>query len=346
MKVWKLGDTIHSSPTVVAAPQERYDVIYGDTTYTDYFKKYKDRRQVVYVGANDGMLHAFNGGFYHRGDDPATTASNEVEHGWFTTTASGVTNTPPLGDELWGFIPQELLPHLRWLTQGDYTHVYYVDLKPKVTDARIFTPDAAHPNGWGTILIGGFRLGGSCGNCPAGDAPPMSVTADFDNNAGTPDTTRTFYSAYFVLDITDPEQDPTLLWSFSQADVGLTTNYPTVVRVNPSTKPKTDNSIAKWFITFGTGPTSYDADSAQASQMFALEMSKPWSLGSSLVVSTFPTGDATSFMGDVISLDADLDYRVDTLYQGNVINNGSNPDWAGKLYRLTTGDPTDSDTFG
>ncbi|MDA2911082.1 hypothetical protein MYX04_09155, partial [Nitrospiraceae bacterium AH_259_D15_M11_P09] len=37
---------------------------------------------------------------------------------------------------------------------------------------------------------------------------------------------------------------------------------------------------------------------------------------------------------------------VDTLYQGNVINNGSNPDWVGKLYRLTTGDPTDSDTFG
>ncbi|MDA2912195.1 hypothetical protein MYX04_14850, partial [Nitrospiraceae bacterium AH_259_D15_M11_P09] len=132
---------------------------------------------------------------------------------------------------------------------------------------------------------------------------------------------------YFVLDITDPEQDPTLLWSFSQADVGLTTSYPTVVRVNPSTKPKTDNSNAKWFITFGTGPTSYDADSTQASKMFALEMPKPWSLGSSLVVSTFSTGDGTSFMGDVIALDADLDYRVDTLYQGNVINNGSNPDW-------------------
>ncbi|MDA2912132.1 hypothetical protein MYX04_14530, partial [Nitrospiraceae bacterium AH_259_D15_M11_P09] len=207
MKVWKLGDPIHSSPTVVGAPRERYDVIYGDSTYTDYFKKYKDRRQVVYVGANDGMLHAFNAGFYHRGDDPGTTTA--IEHGWFTTTATGVTNTPPLGDELWGFIPQELLPHLRWLAQGDYTHVYYVDLKPKITDARIFADDTAHPKGWGTILIGGLRMGGSCGNCPAGEAPPMSVTADF----GSGSETRTFYSAYFVLDITDPEQDPTLLWS-------------------------------------------------------------------------------------------------------------------------------------
>ncbi|MDA2912253.1 hypothetical protein MYX04_15145, partial [Nitrospiraceae bacterium AH_259_D15_M11_P09] len=79
-------------------------MIYGDASYTDYFLKYKDRRQVAYVGANDGMLHAFNGGFYHRGDDPGTTTV--IEAGWFTTTAPGVTNTPPLGDELWGFIPQ------------------------------------------------------------------------------------------------------------------------------------------------------------------------------------------------------------------------------------------------
>src|SRR5207244_9033772 len=63
---------------------------------------------------------------------------------------------------------QDLLPQLRWLTVPNYDHVYYVDLTPKVTDARIFTPDADHPGGWGTILIGGFRLGGSCTNCTSG----------------------------------------------------------------------------------------------------------------------------------------------------------------------------------
>jgi hypothetical protein len=71
-KVWKLGDPIHSTPTIVAAPRTNYDLIYGDSSYTAFFTKWKDRREVIYVGANDGMLHAFNGGFYHKSDDVTT----------------------------------------------------------------------------------------------------------------------------------------------------------------------------------------------------------------------------------------------------------------------------------
>ncbi len=88
----------------------------------------------------------------------------KIEHGWFDNTPTADGRGVNIGDELWGFIPQELLPHLRWLADPSYTHVYYVDLKPKVTDVRIFPNDADHPGGWGTILIGGFRMGGSCGN--------------------------------------------------------------------------------------------------------------------------------------------------------------------------------------
>ena len=127
----------------------------------------------------------------------------------------------PLGDELWGYIPYQLLPQLQWLTRADYTHVYYVDLKPTVADVRIFTPDADHPNGWGTVLIGGFRMGGSCGGCAAGTgAPPMTV-----NISGTP---RTFYSAYFVLDITNPEDPagPKLPWSFTDSGLGAYDKLP------------------------------------------------------------------------------------------------------------------------
>ncbi|HEX9741353.1 MAG TPA: hypothetical protein VGA17_01015, partial [Nitrospiraceae bacterium] len=224
-KTWKYGDTIHSTPTVVAAPRERTDIVYGDTSYSAFFQQYRSRRQVAYVGGNDGMLHAFNVGFYNAGDDPSTTT--KIEHGWFTTqklTAPFVTNTPAIGEELWGFIPQELLPQLKFLTQGDYQHVYYVDQKPKITDARIFCDGSAgaptspncvtgqgsgssHPNGWGTILIGSFRLGGSCTNCNSGGTA-LSVTADFSDPADGTNETRTFRSAYFALDITDPELDP------------------------------------------------------------------------------------------------------------------------------------------
>ncbi len=332
VKVWKLSDPIHSTPVVVGAPKERLDVLYGDASYVPFFQKYRERRQVMYVGANDGMLHAFNAGFYHRGDDPSSTSV--TERGWFTRTPTDNSSGALLGEELWGFIPYQLLPHLRWLTQTDYTHVYYVDLKPKVTDARIFTPDADHPNGWGTILIGGFRFGGSCGACTsANGAPPMTVTADFGSGVET----RTFYSGYFILDITNPEVSPKLLWSFSAPALGLTTSYPTVVRVNPATDSKTDNTNAKWFVVLGSGPTGYDAGSTQTATTHVLEMPKPWIPGSALNPSLFATNDGNAFMGDLITFDANLDYRADSLYMGDVIQTGGSPAYTGKMYRLTTG---------
>ena len=344
LQVWKLGDPVHSTPTIVGPPKERYDVIYGDASYTDFFLKYKARRQVAYLGANDGMLHAINNGFYHKGDD--TTTSSVTEHGWFTRAANDNSSGPQLGDELWGFIPYQLLPQLLWLTMPNYSHVYYVDLKPKVSDVRIFTPDTDHPNGWGTILIGGFRLGGSCNACVSGTgAPPMQVTADF----GSGTQTRTFYTAYFALDITNPEADPKLLWSFSVSDLGLSSSYPSVVRLNPSASLKTDNAQAKWMMVVGSGPTGYDGISTQISKVFVVDLKVgPVDSATGLAAYvTFATSDANSFMGSVASLDINLDYRTEVVYVGNTINNGSSPTWAGKLYRLTThaGDPVTS-TWG
>ena len=66
----------------------------------------------------------------------------------------------PLGAEIWAYVPMNLLPHLKWLTDPNYTHVYYVDGKPKVFDAKIFTADSDHPGGWGTVLVVGMRFGG------------------------------------------------------------------------------------------------------------------------------------------------------------------------------------------
>ncbi|RLB68083.1 MAG: hypothetical protein DRH04_07170, partial [Deltaproteobacteria bacterium] len=129
-RIYRLGDIIHSTPTVVSRPAENYDLIYNDSSYLDFKKKYVGRRMVIYTGANDGMLHAFNGGFYN------------IENKAFIT-ASGSKTAYPLGMELWAYVPNALLPHLRWLTEAsDYSsHVYYVDLKPRIFDAKIFTAD-------------------------------------------------------------------------------------------------------------------------------------------------------------------------------------------------------------
>ena len=149
---------------------------------------------------------------------------------------------PELGEELWGFVPYHLLPQLMWLTQPDYTHVSYVDLKPKVTDVRIFTPEAACGGGSDTD---GFRMypSGWMGHDPdtriavwrqlrilywrlrhEQRGPPLFCHGEIrwgDHQ------TRTFYSAYIVLDITDPDATPTVLSVYSSSTLGLTTSYPT-----------------------------------------------------------------------------------------------------------------------
>ena len=339
-KVWKFGDPIHSTPTIVATPRANYDLANGDATYADFFIRWKDRREVIYVGANDGMLHAFNGGFYHKSDDTSTgtPASPIVEHGWYTKNLTDNSSGRALGDELWGFIPYQLLPQLQWLTRADYTHVYYVDLKPTVADVRIFTPDADHPNGWGTVLIGGFRMGGSCGNCASGTgAPPMIV-----NISGT---NRTFYSSYFVLDITNPDVDPKLLWSFSDTGLGLTTNIPAVIRVSPTADPKTDNTNAKWMVLFGSGPNGYAADlppaPIQVASLYAVDAKVGPGTGNSQVTK-MPVGSFQSFIGgSLVAMDRNFDYRHDVVYFGRTINDGSLP-WRGKMYRLTTGGCTNA----
>jgi type IV pilus assembly protein PilY1 len=208
-----------------------------------------------------------------------------------------------------------------------------VDLKPTVTEARVFTPDADHPGGWGTILIGGFRMGGSCGQCAAGSgAPPMTV-----NIGGVP---RTFYSAYFALDVTNPEVDPKLLWVFTDSGLGLTTSYPAVARMNPKTDTSVDPTNEKWSVIIGSGPNGYQADlpaaPAQTAKFYVVDLKygPKISVGGSLT--TMPIGAFRSFMGHVVAVDKDLDWRTDVVYAARTLHDGSLP-WRGKLYRLTMG---------
>jgi type IV pilus assembly protein PilY1 len=356
-QTWRLGDIVHSTPTIVGAPQERFDILYGDQGYQQFMLRWANRRRVAYVGANDGMLHAFNAGYFHRGDDPNTP---DVEHSWYTTAPSD-NSGPPLGKELWAFVPHYILPQLIWLTQPDYTHVSYVDLKPKVTDVNIFTPESAcgtvasptptasgciHPSGWGTIMIVGLRFGGSCGSCIAvsgtnGGGPPLSVTAKFD---GVTTQTRTFYSGYIVLDITNPDANPTVLTAYSSSTLGLTTSYPTVTRMSPTNPPgnaKTDHSNAVFSMVLGSGVQGYDGRASAGASMFAVKLVNQ---GTAPTTTTMPIGSATfgSFMSDPITFDRDLDFRSESVYVGRSIDpNAGAPAnlgyWWGKYYRLTMG---------
>ncbi|WP_019622876.1 pilus assembly protein [Amphritea japonica] len=326
----RLGDVIYSVPTVVGAPAEAIDLLYNDSSYLAYKRKWKNRRNVLYVGGNDGMLHAFNAGwfnsatkkFYKGPPTPSSTAGND--------------STFELGSEMWAYIPQAMLPHLKYLAAPSYgavggNHIYGVDLTPRVFDAQIFTPDSTHTSGWGTVLVGGMRLGGG------------GVEVDHDNDSTTPD--RRITSSYFVFDVTDPESAPKLMLEFTDADLGFTLSRPSPLRV------KYSSANDKWYLMLSSGPTNnpagfLDVKSTSRGALYLLDLDYTDNLIS--LETDFGTGgklaladatynsstidNSTSFISEPVVVDYDLDAAADAVYFGTVTGDPSG--WGGDLFRI------------
>lgn len=377
-KVNKLGDIVGSTPTIVAKPAEDYDILYLDKSYQRFRQRYEYRRVMVYAGGNDGGLHAFNGGYYQRSNKqfvngppllPIVAApliqAHAVQY--------------DLGSEMWMYVPKSLLPHLKWLTDPNYSHIYYVDMKPYVFDAKIFTPDAVcstdlydagcvHPDGWGTVLVGGMGFGG-------GD-----FTVDTDGDGIRETTLR---STYFILDITDPERPPVLLKEFTDPDLGFTLGSPTAVpllrcdrratsgvNVCPGNADAATTWPMDWYLAFGSGPHNNSVTnpngiqnamlgkSDQEARVYVLDLggtaggvALPYVGGPTLSdhpphitagypkiipAATFPK----SFFSDLIAVDYGLDYKTDVLYFGSIADTQSSPvAYKGGMHRLATVDP-------
>ncbi|MCA1805457.1 MAG: hypothetical protein LC646_09020, partial [Xanthomonadaceae bacterium] len=126
-----LGDVIGSNPQFAGKRDFGYRRLTGLTpSYIDFraSNPYQNRPDVLYVGANDGMLHAFD----------ATT-----------------------GEELFAYMPSELLlpesgdihARINDLMDADYDHRYFVDGTATVWDA--------HWSGsWKSVLVGTMGAGG------------------------------------------------------------------------------------------------------------------------------------------------------------------------------------------
>lgn len=376
-ETWRLGDIAYSTPTAVGRPAEGYHLLYRDSSYAAFAAQYESRRTVIYTGANDGMLHAFNGGFYDPFQkqfcrefiDDYNPYDGDPDHNGVLIDSNGPdiksnrtgckasTNMPDLGSELWAYIPFNLLPHLHWLTEPEYGHSYYVDQKPRIFDAKIFPPDAVgglHPNGWGTIMVVGMRFGGA------------SIVADIDKTDGPYDAQKdpTMKSAFLIFDITDPEVRPTLLGEITMPEMGFSTSYPTMVVMKDGNHDGTydayDDGENRWLLAFGSGPADAAGDpnplildtaaSSQKGKFFMLDLVKL--VTSSELSSIDNNGDLTtglhwyseiddnSFVSDPITVDFDLDYNADVLYYGTVSTDGTS--WGGKMRRIVIDDINDS----
>ncbi|MBS0325155.1 MAG: hypothetical protein JSS46_01255 [Proteobacteria bacterium] len=113
-----LGDIVDAKPVYVRVPPFKYT----DPGYAAFYTAQKTRAGTVYVGANDGMLHAFN----------ATT-----------------------GVESWAYVPSAVIPQLYKLADENYStnHQFYAD-------GSLVSGDAYNGSAWKTILVGGLGAGG------------------------------------------------------------------------------------------------------------------------------------------------------------------------------------------
>ncbi|MBC7192224.1 PilC/PilY family type IV pilus protein [Marinobacter sp.] len=141
-----LGSIVNSTPRFVGEPDSAWPNTddFGDGKYTVFRNNNIDRTPVVYVGANDGMLHGF-------------IAKNNSVGG---------------GQEALAYVPSFIASAaenegLHYLTQPGYDHRYYVDLNLEVVDvySRGRSDGSNGNNGidsseeWRTVLIGGSRAG-------------------------------------------------------------------------------------------------------------------------------------------------------------------------------------------
>lgn len=122
-RVGLLGDIVNSQPVYVGAPNSRLYLgksFSGSNDYAGFAARVSSRDDVIYVGANDGMLHAF-----------------DVD----------------TGREIFAFIPSAALGKLAEYAEPDYEHAYSVD--GLLTAADVYWGGA-----WRTVVVGTMGRGG------------------------------------------------------------------------------------------------------------------------------------------------------------------------------------------
>ena len=119
-----LGDTLESQPAFIGAPV--FDYPYPG--YSAYLAAQSARAGTVYIGANDGMMHAF---------------------------------AADTGVERWAYVPSMVIPNMWKLADSNYgaAHRNFVNGSP-ITSDICFSGCGGGSAVWKTILVGGLNGGG------------------------------------------------------------------------------------------------------------------------------------------------------------------------------------------
>lgn len=320
-KYWRLGDIFHSSPMSIGTPNALfYDRWDNSTTkaydeFRDHHKRTSaagDHNRYMFVGANDGQLHAFKTG--ELGGDGG-------------------------GTELWSFIPPNQLPRLGLIyhTYADHpspkSRQYYVDGPTSAAEIWVESHSATDINNttkaeseWKTLLVTAEGRGGistlwsSSTSCDSGFYTQW--TATYNN-----------YCGYYAFDVSDTAGD-TFNWPFLWR-LGANTGLPEAegkylgqawskmfigrVRIN---------NIEKWvgFISGGysecgkVGSTCPDGGNSQRGKGFYVVDLKD---GDILWSYTYGTNSAMNYdlPAGPVAVDSDNDGFLDTAYVGDLGGN-------------------------
>lgn len=157
-----LGPIVHAQTVYVAHPTGSYtdrwptkiqgisvlapEMGPGAQTYAQFVKNNADRPPVLYVAANDGMLHAFHA--------PIPLCKAQDANGSCTSYDPG----PHAGREWWAYVPRAVYDHLGSLASAqNFRFEPTVDATPVMRD--VFFSEGGRRE-WHTVLAGGLRLGG------------------------------------------------------------------------------------------------------------------------------------------------------------------------------------------
>lgn len=235
-----LGDLVNSKPILLKKPFEVYTDDYNPG-YSAFVTAKKDRTPMVYIGANDGMLHAFN----------ASTSGSGL-------TVTGGTNA---GKEEWAYVPSMILNNgtdedgkksglqsYSYPIGGNpalgipkFTKHFFVDGTPRINDVDFNRTgsNAAGTSGspdWRSLLIGSLGKGGK-------------GYFALDVTDGANPSTETTAASKFVWEFTG---DADMGYSFGNAVISRSKYYGWVVLV-PSGMNNSTGFGAIWMLNAKTG---------------------------------------------------------------------------------------------
>ena len=302
-----LGDIINSSPVWVGAPGFNYGISWVDSLYStdlpteaanpyaNFVSAQASRLNVVYVGANDGMLHGFSAG--------------QNSGGSFNQAV----NT---GLEVMGYVPSLALNTIHSATNTldysglTYAHNAFVDATPGMGDLY-------YNGAWHTWLVGGLGDGGNATGV-VGSATASAVGNIYALDVTNPSTTQTEASAA-----------STVMGDWTSANISCATtssnvsgscgNYLGSVYGTPIIRRLHDGN---WAAIFGNGLNS----SSGTAGIFIMEVNKSSGAVSFSYIDvgaqTDPTGNGTkNGISFVTSADLDGDHVTDFIYAGDALGN-------------------------